>query len=175
MQHFCRAMAGGGRIMSENELTKEFKLAVEFTSEFIKEFGAERSYAVIERVLKEKLTTEAKLSVAKLGGNSIKHITKYCEGLAQGDCEITVIESTDSYVAIIVRRCKVYEAFNELGFPEIGRLYCKADYAFTEAFNPEMKLLRTKMISNGDEFCNHIWADSIVDSGQLKHLDAGHR
>jgi len=57
-----------------------------------------------------------------------------------------------------IDRCISWEAFNHLGLPQLCQLYCDSDHAYIKAFNPHMKLIRTKVIANGDDYCDHIWA-----------------
>ena len=46
----------------------------------------------------------------------------------------------------------------QLGIPEVAQIYCGTDYGMIKAFNPQMKMIRTKTIADGDAFCDHIWA-----------------
>lgn len=52
-------------------------------------------------------------------------------------------------------KCRWAEIFHELGRPDIGRWFCESDYSICRAFNPKMKLKRTKTLMNGDDFCDH--------------------
>ncbi|GAI30170.1 unnamed protein product, partial [marine sediment metagenome] len=36
---------------------------------------------------------------------------------------------------------------------DLGRIYCYVDPASTMAYNPEFKIVHTKAVPDGDEFC----------------------
>lgn len=49
--------------------------------------------------------------------------------------------------------CVMGKLWNELGEGKLGRLYCYVDPAKYMAFNPDFKLIHTKTLPDGDEFC----------------------
>jgi predicted hydrocarbon binding protein len=52
-----------------------------------------------------------------------------------------------------VHTCYLAEAWQELGVPEIGRLYCFVDQAKYEAYNPELECVHTQNVLDGDPYC----------------------
>lgn len=49
--------------------------------------------------------------------------------------------------------CVMGRVWNELGEGELGRYYCLVDPAKYMAFNPNCKLMHTKALPDGDEYC----------------------
>ena len=49
--------------------------------------------------------------------------------------------------------CVMGKLWNELGEGKLGRLYCYVDPAKYMAFNPNFKLIHTKTLPDGDEYC----------------------
>jgi hypothetical protein len=49
--------------------------------------------------------------------------------------------------------CVMGKVWNELAEGELGRLYCYVDLAKYMAFNPNFKLVHTKTLPDGDEYC----------------------
>ena len=49
--------------------------------------------------------------------------------------------------------CVMGKVWNELGEGELGRLYCYVDPAKYMAYNPNFKLVHTKALPDGDEYC----------------------
>jgi len=49
--------------------------------------------------------------------------------------------------------CVMGNVWNELGEGELGRLYCYVDPAKYMGFNPNFKLIHTKALPDGDEYC----------------------
>jgi hypothetical protein len=52
--------------------------------------------------------------------------------------------------------CVMGKFWKELGEDELGRYYCYVDPAKYMAFNPNFKLIHTKTIPDGDEYCEFI-------------------
>ena len=49
--------------------------------------------------------------------------------------------------------CVMAHVWSELGEDDLGRLYCYVDPAKYMAFNPNFKLVHTKALPDGDDFC----------------------
>jgi len=49
--------------------------------------------------------------------------------------------------------CVMSKVWQEYGKNRLGRIYCYVDPASSMAFNPQCKLVHTKALPDGDEFC----------------------
>lgn len=49
--------------------------------------------------------------------------------------------------------CLLARVWQELGVPELGRIYCFVDQAKYEGFNPELQCVHVKNVLDGDAFC----------------------
>ena len=70
-------------------------------------------------------------------------------------------DDTESVEVNGERRLRVYgcvmgKLWNELGDGDIGCLYCYVDTAKYMAFNPNFKLIHTKAMTRGDEYCEFV-------------------
>ncbi len=52
-----------------------------------------------------------------------------------------------------VYTCHLAKVWQELGVPEIGRIYCFVDQAKYEAYNPELQCVHVKNVLDGDPYC----------------------
>ncbi len=52
-----------------------------------------------------------------------------------------------------VNVCHLAKVWNELGAPEIGRLYCFVDQAKYKAYNPDLECIHIKNVLDGDPYC----------------------
>jgi hypothetical protein len=52
-----------------------------------------------------------------------------------------------------VHLCRLAEVWEELGAPEIGRLYCFVDQAKYETYNPDLECVHTRNVLEGDPYC----------------------
>ncbi len=52
-----------------------------------------------------------------------------------------------------VYTCHLARVWQELGVPELGRIYCFVDQAKYEAYNPELQCVHVKNVLDGDAYC----------------------
>ena len=52
-----------------------------------------------------------------------------------------------------VYTCHMARVWQELGVPELGRIYCFVDQAKYEAYNPELQCVHVKNVLDGDPYC----------------------
>ena len=136
---------------------KEYSLAVAFAQEFMAELGDERALAVVRRAFEKVQIRAGRELAAELGSNTLDALAEHCRGQAAENEHLEVLEVTERRVALKISRCRAWEAFQHLGAPELCRLYCDSDHAYIRAFNPQMRLVRTKTIAAGDDCCDHVW------------------
>ena len=135
-----------------------YEMAVAFARQFIEELGQEQAFAIIGRAFEKLQLKNAADLNDKLGSNSLEAFAAHNRKMAAELDGFVVLDVTDRRIATKITRCVAFEAFQALGLPEVCRLYCESDHAYIKAFNPDMKLIRTKTIADGDAYCDHIWA-----------------
>ncbi|MBN2031242.1 L-2-amino-thiazoline-4-carboxylic acid hydrolase [bacterium] len=68
---------------------------------------------------------------------------------------IQLVESTDRVLEYTVTECLFAEIYHEADAAEIGYVtHCYSDIVVASAFDPNMKLYRTKTLMQGDDCCN---------------------
>jgi hypothetical protein len=69
-----------------------------------------------------------------------------------------VVERTERVCEIRVTECLWAKTFREAAAPDIGYAVCCAgDAAMCEAYNPKLRLERTKTLMLGDDYCDYRW------------------
>ena len=139
------------------EYVDQYRLAVAFANEFVAELGKEKAHGIIQRAWDKVQRQIIRDRAESLGSNSLEALGGYYDKLAAQRDNIEVLEVTDKRIALKLTRCRAAEAFEHLGATELCRLYCDTDFASIKAFNPKMKLMRTKTIAAGDDHCDHIF------------------
>jgi hypothetical protein len=67
-------------------------------------------------------------------------------------------EKKETAAEIRVTRCLWAETFRAAGAADIGyAAICHGDFAAASAFNPKIRLFRTKTLMQGHDCCNHRW------------------
>ena len=143
-----------------NMLTRreiEARLAGPLIKGFIKALGREEALRVVEQVM-EDLGRQAGRDLAEqMGGNSIRCLARGHGRYAAGDAyRMKILELTDKSYHVDITWCAYAEMYRSLGLADLGLLLsCGRDFAFTEGFNPKIKLTRDKTLLQGDEVCSY--------------------
>jgi hypothetical protein len=72
----------------------------------------------------------------------------------------TIVEDTDKAIESRVTECLFAKTLRDADAADIGYAYfCYGDFAMARAYNPKLRLIRTKTLMNGDDCCNHryVW------------------
>jgi len=75
-------------------------------------------------------------------------------------CTYQILEYTEKVVELKYTECICATIFREENASDIGySAICHGDFAIAQAFNPKIKLIRTKTLMQGNDCCNHryIW------------------
>ena len=124
---------------------------------FAKEFGPEKTYSVAEKIICKDAVSAGKKLSEKYSGNSLNELLKIVEEVWAKDdtMEIKNLRLGPTCLQFDVTRCGYAEMYERLGIKELGSiLSCCRDFAFMDGFNPEIQLVRTKTIMEGDDICD---------------------
>ena len=141
-------------ILTRREI--EARIAGPLIQAFMKEFGVDKTLAVVKPVI-EKLAKESGALAAQMaGGNSLADFARAMSAWSAGDAyEQEIIRQTETQFDFDIKRCRYAEIYKELGLADLGVLLsCARDFAMVEGFNPRMKLRRTKTIMEGKDCCD---------------------
>ena len=130
-------------------------LHLSFTRTLVDELGEGRGKQLILKAIKDygtRIGEEVKANVTAQGlendpANYKEDLPLY--GMHDG---MEVIE-VDGGKRMRAHNCVMGRLWNELGESALGRLYCYVDPAKYMAFNPNFKLVHTKALPDGDEYC----------------------
>ena len=71
---------------------------------------------------------------------------------------LQTVEETEKVIEVKITECLWAKTFRGADAADIGyAAVCFSDYAGASAFNPMMKLIRTKTLMQGHDCCNHRW------------------
>ncbi len=71
---------------------------------------------------------------------------------------VEFVKETPNTCEIKVTECLWARTFREYGAGDIGyACICHPDFATAAAFNPKLRMERTKTLMQGDDYCNHRW------------------
>jgi hypothetical protein len=123
---------------------------------FSKEFGKEKTEAVVKKVIRNLAGESGRMLAAFTGGNKLSDLEKGLPLFAQGGAlEFELVEADSEKISMNVTRCRYAEMYKKNGMPEFGYLLsCGRDHAMIEGFNPDIILTRTQTIMEGANYCD---------------------
>ena len=68
-----------------------------------------------------------------------------------------VIDQTDKRFEIEIKRCLVFEAFNELGVPSLTQWMCDIAFHYFSRYHPQMTYEKDRMIARGADSCHEVF------------------
>jgi len=75
-----------------------------------------------------------------------------------------VVEDTERVFEIRVTECLWTKVFQKSGATDLGyAIVCNPDYALCQAFNPKIRLVRSKTLMRGEDCCDHRWGVGRID------------
>jgi hypothetical protein len=124
---------------------------------FIEEIGYEKTMQVASAAIQKDAMKAGESMAEKYGGNSFKELRRVIQEVwAAGEAlEFNILQETSEKLSFNVTRCQYAELYDRLGIKKFGVcLSCNRDAALIQAFNPQMKLLRTQTIMQGAALCD---------------------
>jgi hypothetical protein len=71
---------------------------------------------------------------------------------------LEIVQDTPEVFEVRVRECLWAKTFRKQNAAEVGyACMCHPDFAVANAYNPKLRMERTKTLMQGDEYCNHRW------------------
>ncbi len=138
-------------------------LHLSFAKTLVDELGEEKGKQLILKAIKDygvRIGEEAKSNAASQGlDNNIANFIGDLPSYGMHDRSERV--EVDGETRRRVYGCVMAEVWNESGEGELGRLYCYVDPAKYMAFNPKFKLIHTKALPDGDEYCELVVRPTI--------------
>jgi hypothetical protein len=124
---------------------------------FAKEFGTEKTHALAKEIICQDAVSAGKTLAEKYSGNTLNELLKVVKEVwsKDGTMEIENISLNQTCLQFNVTRCGYAEMYERMGIKELGVLLsCGRDFSFMEGFNPQIELIRTKTIMEGDNICD---------------------
>jgi predicted ArsR family transcriptional regulator len=120
------------------------------------EFGRERVWEIVSRVVEEIAKKQGAQLASTLESNDLQQFAMTTDTWKKDNAiQTEVLEQTRRKFSFNVYRCRYAEMYTHLGIPELGKtLSCDRDYALIEGFNPDITLTRTQTIMEGADICD---------------------
>ncbi len=124
---------------------------------FAARFGEGEAHTVAREIIDRDAAEAGRVLAKAYGGNSLAVLRRIIEELWAADDTMTLkkVVLDEDGLRFDVTRCGYAEMYERLDLNELGCLLsCRRDFAFMDGFNPDLRLVRTKTIMEGDEICD---------------------
>jgi len=124
------------------------------------EIGKDEFIETLKRTSSEVRKQQGQNLAKSLGKNDIASLAAFVKKshLYNNVLTYEIVEETDKAFEMKNTECLWTKTFREADASDIGyATICYGRYAFTPAFNPKMKMIRTKTLMQGDDCCNPRW------------------
>ena len=121
-----------------------------------KRIGKKKALAILREVNQQEAFLRGQNMIKTEGLNVIDELVKDVATWGKGGIwEIDVLEQTSTSYHFNVFRCPYYEKYQELGLDKFGvEFSCCRDEPFARGFNPQLKLVRSKTLMEGADYCD---------------------
>jgi len=166
-QKSAEAAKGKHKFSEKSEMTYEqiYQFAyggfIPLMKNLAEEVGKARFEEMLKRAASKAAVEETKQLVAKLPKNDLAAYLaplKSPNPLWQHALTWQVVEESERVAEVKITECLWAKTFRDAGAGDIGyAAICHGDFAGAPAFNPKMKMTRTKTLMQGHDCCNHRW------------------
>lgn len=118
--------------------------------------GRDEALAILKEVNQQEAFQRGQNMMRIEGQNGIDELVNEVASWGEGGIwEMDVLEQTSTTYFFNVFRCPYYEKYRELGLDEFGvEFSCCRDEPFARGFNPQLKLVRSRTIMEGADYCD---------------------
>ena len=137
------------------------RIEAAFAKEVFAEMRAELGEEAAKRILAAAVIRMARQAAAEIAkeapdGPSLAHFQAIQpRWTAEDALRIEVLRATETAFDFNVTRCRYAEMYRAMGLAELGAvLSCNRDGAFSEGYDPRLRLTRTQTIMGGADHCD---------------------
>ena len=143
--------------VAKADLKNHFQLLANMYQMLEKRYGKARSDGIMKEVLLEGGSVFFR-GFTRLGpGEKLSEFVEIYKAFECNNIVFDVIEETDKRFEIEIKRCLVFEAFNELGVPALTQWMCDIAFHYFSRYHPQMTYEKDRMIARGANSCHEVF------------------
>jgi hypothetical protein len=162
------------------QTNEQHKFEIDSKMSFQKVFGFayQRGFIPLMKIMGQEIGKEKFIDLLKKASNKMANEStkKWAKSLENNDfasftepmrnpdhfwknvLSFEIIEDSETVLEVKIHECLWAKTFKESNAEDIGySCICYPDFVAAQAFNPKMKLERTKTLMQGNDCCNHRW------------------
>jgi hypothetical protein len=142
----------------KSRIKNHFKLLAFLYKELQKQYGVERTNEIMHEVLMKGGKAFFRGFKPLCPGDNLMKFVNIYKDFEQNNIVFDVIEESEKRFEIVIRRCLIYEAFNELGLGgDLTRWMCDIAVVYFRDYHPKIEYMKDRMIARGDDSCHEVF------------------
>lgn len=138
-------------------IKNHFRLLAFLCKALQRRYGTERTDEIMQRILMEGGKVFFRGFRPLRPGEDLRDFAQVYSAFENNNILFEVIEESHDKFELIIRRCFIYEAFNELGIGRLTRWMCDIAFAYFREYHPRMIYNKDRMIARGDKTCHEVF------------------
>jgi len=138
-------------------LKNHFVLLAEIYKELRKRYGAEKSNGITREIILTGGKVYLKGFTPLREGDDLKDFSRIYREFECNNIVFDVIEDSPERFEIVVTRCLVFEAFEELGVSELAQWMCDVAIEYFNEYHFCIEYQKDRMIARGDDTCHEVF------------------
>jgi hypothetical protein len=143
--------------LTKADLKNHFQLLANMYQKLEKQYGKART----DEVMKDAVLDGGNIyfrGFTPLGpGEKLSKFVEIYKAFECNNIVFDVIEETDKRFEIEIKRCLVFEAFNELGVPALTQWMCDIAFHYFSRYHPQLAYEKDRMIARGADTCHEVF------------------
>ena len=153
-----KAKAGSDKAeVAKTDLKNHFQLLANMYHMLEKRYGKARTDEIMKEVLLEGGNVFFRGFTRLRPGETLSDFVAIYKAFERNNIEFDVVEETEKRFEIEIKRCLVFEAFNELGVPALTQWMCDIAFHYFSHYHPKMTYEKDRMIARGADSCHEVF------------------
>ena len=149
--------------VTKADLKNHFQLLATMYQMLEKRYGKARTDEIMREVLLEGGNVFFR-GFTRLGpGETLSDFVAIYKAFERNNIIFDVVEETEKRFEIEIKRCLVFEAFNELGVETLTQWMCDIAFYYFSKYHPKMTYEKDRTIARGASSCHEIftWHEAL--------------
>ena len=139
------------------DLKNHFQLLATMYQMLEKRYGKAHTDEIMKEVLLEGGNVFFRGFTRLHPGETLSDFVAIYKAFELNNIVFDVVEETEKRFEIEIKRCLVFEAFNELGVPALTQWMCDIAFHYFSQYHPQMTYEKDRMIARGADSCHEVF------------------
>ena len=139
------------------QLKNHFKLLAQLYKGLQRRYGTPRTNEIMREVLMRGGKAFFRGFTPIGEDEDLVSFARVYKAFEKNNIVFDVVEESKERFEITVKRCLIYESFNELGIADVTQWMCDIAFEYFSGYHPKMTYTKDRMIARGDETCHEVF------------------